>query len=506
MKLLFMLAVSAISAGQPSQQIQSGKTEVPDVVQSTVSAVDTTSAVVLTLEDIMKVALSENISVKVADKEITRSEYAKKGAYAALYPQVDGNLAYQRTIKKQVMYMDGDGGFDIGSMISESLVPLLSPLYGKHPDLPNPFDVKPVDPQPKEDSSSEGFAVGRWNTWSGGITASMPLVNVPLWKSLKISGEEVELAVEKARGSRLAMVTQVKDAYFAVLLAKEANKVYEQVYANALKNLEITQMRYNAQKASELDLTRAKTTVASAIPDVYNSRNYIGLALWQLKAVMGVDLDYNMDVAGQLSDYAHQMFFDLHENDNPDLSRNTSLKQLEIQIEELSNTVKMQKLAYVPSLAVTFNYSYNAMTNDFNFKEYKWTPYSYVGLSLAIPIFSGFKRLNNVRQAKVQYEELKMQQTQAERNLRIAVKSDLSTMETNMNSYYAAQSATETACKGYDIAEKSYQVGRSTLIELNDALLAKAQAELMQWQAIYSFLVAKDDLEQQLGQDYMMSE
>ena len=50
------------------------------------------------------------------------------------------------------------------------------------------------------------------------------------------------------------------------------------------------------------------------------------LALWQLKAVMGVDLDREIDVAGKLEDYADHMFFDIHENDDPDLSGNSSLR------------------------------------------------------------------------------------------------------------------------------------------------------------------------------------
>ena len=479
----------------------------PDNVQEETSAVqEDTSLVVLTLEDALKIALSENISVKVADKEITRTEYAKKGAYAALFPNIDGTASFQRTIKKQVMYMDGDGGFDIGKMVGESLAPMLMPLYGKHPDLPNPFITMQQEAgksSEESSSSNEGFSVGRWNTWSAGITASMPLVNAQLWESLKISGDEVELAVEKARSSRIDMVTQVKNAFFTVLLSKEANKVYEMVYENAVRNLEITQMRYNSQKASEMELSRAKTTVANAIPDVYNSRNDVGLALWQLKAVMGVDLDYNMDVAGKLSDHAGEMFYDLHQHDSIDVSRNSSLKQLSIQIEEVAKTVKMNQMAYVPSLAVVFNYTYSAMTNDFNFREYKWTPYSYVGLSLNIPIFSGGKRLNTVRQSKVQYEELKLQRVDVERQLKIAIKSFLSTMETSMNSYYAAQSAVESAKKSYDITEKSYQVGRSTLVELNDALVALASSELMECQAIFSFLGAKANLEKQLGNEYV---
>ena len=67
---------------------------------------------VLTLEDALKIALSENVSVKVADKEVERVKYARKGTYASLFPQIDGSASYQRTIKKQVMYMD----FDMGSL------------------------------------------------------------------------------------------------------------------------------------------------------------------------------------------------------------------------------------------------------------------------------------------------------------------------------------------------------------------------------------------------------
>lgn len=479
--------------------------ELPDGTAT--EAAEDSSLVVLTLEDALKVALSENISVKVADKEITRTEYAKKGAYAALFPTIDGTASFQRTIKKQVMYMDSGSGFDVASMVSEALQPMLTPLYSQHPELPNPFAAAQTAGQTSSEesssSSNEGFSVGRWNTWSAGVTASMPLVNAQLWESLKISGDEVELAIEKARSSRIDMVTQVKSAFYTVLLAKEANRVYEMVYENAVRNLEITQMRFNAQKASEMELSRAKTTVANAIPDVYNSRNDVGLSLWQLKAVMGVDLDYNMDVAGKLADHAEEMFYDLHQNDSPDLSRNSSLKQLAIQLEEVAKTVKMNQMAYVPSLAVVFNYTYNAMANDFNFREYKWTPYSYVGLSLNIPIFSGGKRLNNVRQSKVQYEELRLQSVDIERQLKISIRSYLSTMETSMNSYYAAQSAVESARKSYDITEKSYQVGRSTLVELNDALVALAKSELMECQAVFNFLGAKANLEKQLGNDYV---
>lgn len=418
-----------------------------------------TSATVITLEEALRVALSENGTVRIADKEIEAKGYARKGTYASLFPQVAASGSFNRTIKKQVMTMDFGG-------------------------------------------VSQSIEVGRWNTVSGGLSASMPLINAQLWKSLEITGEDVELAIEKARGSKLQMVTQVKQAYYGALLAKEVNKVYRSVYENALANCELTEKKHAASKASELDLTRAKTAVANAVPNMYDSENAVILALWQLKALMGVDLGLNIDVADSLLAYSEGLAYIAPEE--IDLSGNSSLKQLELQAEELANSIKVQTYANLPTLAASFSYQVNAMENELNFKEYQWHPYAMVGLTLNIPIFTGGRNYHSVKQAKVQQQQLAIQREEAERNLRIGIMSSLNTMDMAGKSFASANEALESANKAYGIASKSYEVGRSTLTDLNDAQLALTQAQLAVSQAVYNFLTAKATLEQTIGEDYSM--
>ena len=456
---------------------------------------DTTqTATVITLDDALKIALSENASVRVADMEIERTGYARKGTYASLFPQIDLTGSFQRTIKKQVMYMDMDmssimgGGDESGDGSTDGTGSEAGSGEGA-PSL-----------------GGGGIEVGRWNSYSAGVTAAMPIINAQLWKSIKLSAKDVELAVEKARSSRLDMVTQVKQAYYAVLLAKEALNVYKDVYDNAVRNFEQTRLRYNAQKASELDFTRAKSTVASAIPNVYNAESSVILALWQLKAVMGVDLDQNIDVAGTIGDYASEMTYDQTLGDDISLEYNTTMRQLAIQAEQLAMNIKIQKFAYIPTLSANFAFLETAMTNDFKFSNYRWTPYSYVGLSLNIPVFSGGKRLNAVRQAKVQANQLGIQMDDTERQLKIGIRQYLNTMETQIKSFSAAEEAVNTAAKAYGIAEKSYNVGRSTITELNDAQLALTQARLGVSQTVYEFVVAKSNLEKIMGYDFIDDE
>ena len=478
------------------------KTEVQLILEEADSA---ETPVVISLEQALKIALSENIAVKVADKEIERTKYAKKGTYASLFPQIDATGSYQRTIKKQVMYMDFDmSSFGGGSAAGSGSASSGSGSTGSGSGSAGTGEGSGTGAGSTASSSKNngGLEVGRWNTWSAGVSASMPVVNAQLWKSIKISGMDVELAVEKARASRLDMVSQVKNAYYAVLFSKEAFNVYKEVYENAMTNYAETEKKYNVQKATDLDMARAKTNVANAIPNVYNAESSIILALWQLKAVMGIDLEMNIDVEGAIEDYSEYMTSDVTRADSISLDRNSTMKQLEIQANELAQSIKAQQYAYIPTLSLAFNYSYNAMTNDFNFKEYRWTPYSYVGVSLSIPIFSGGKRLNQVRQARNSYEQMRLQMTSTERNLKISIRQSLNTMETNVKSYDAAKDAVASAEKAYSIAEKSYEVGRATLTDLNDAQLALTQARLAESQAVYNFIVAKTQLEQTLGQDF----
>ena len=467
--------------------------------------------VVLTLEDALKVALSENTSVKVADMEIERQQYARKGSYAALLPQVNASGMYSYALKKQKVYFgsdkqdEGEGGSQGGGMagmMASLMNPIMYYIEQLYAGTGVPF-VPYVDPDAgKESGSSEPMEMGRTHSVTFGLSAQMPVVNFQLWESLRLSGDQVELAVEQARESRLGTVASVKQAYYGILFAKEAYKVYNSVYENAVENFRLTEMRYNAAKASELDLTRAKASVAAAIPNLYNAENSVELALWQLKAVMGVDLERNIDVAGTLEEYAGQMFSDIAEGESASLDGNSQLRQLAQQAEMLSRQIRMQQYAYLPTLALTFSYSYLTQSDIFNLSQWKWFPSSTVGLSLSIPIFSGGQRYHAIKQTRVQADELDLQRENAERQLRIGIRQSLGTMDTAMRTYDASKEALASAEKAYDIAVKSYQLGKSTLTDLNNVELTLTQSRLAVSQAIYNFVIAKAGLEQTLGYDF----
>ena len=414
------------------------------------------SALVLTLEQALQIALSESPTIKVAEQEIEVKRYAKQETYSSLYPRFDATAQYQRVLAKQTMSMDFGG-------------------------------------------QTQTIKVGSDNSFNGGVTASMPVVNAQLWESLKISVADVMLAIEKARSSQIDMIEQVSKAYFSVLLAKESLVVYQRVYDNAVENNKDIKKRYDVGSVSEFDFITSNVSVQNAIPNVIEAENSVVLALWQLKALLGIDLKKNIDVAGSLADYEAQMNY-AHTIDQLDLSKNSTLKQLDIQEGMLESALKITKLANVPTLSINAAYLYTALGNDGKFFQAKaWNPYSYAGVQLNIPIFAGNQRRAATRQAKLNLSNLQLQRENAERQLQVAVVNSLNNMQTNVKKFSAAAATVGQAQRGYEIAVKRYEVGRGTLVDVDNSQLRLTQSELSRNSAIYNFLIAKISLDKILG-------
>lgn len=425
---------------------------------------------VLDIGKALEIALSENPTVKVADKEIQKKKYAQKGSYASLFPQISFAADYNRTLKKQVMYMDG---FDMGST-----------------EIPGMEDMPSMD---------EGIEVGRDNNWSLGFNASVPLVNAALWKSLSISAVDVEMAIEQARSSKIAMVNQVKKSYYGVLLASDSYRVFKESYDNAMENYLDIKQKFDQGTVAEYDLIRANVTVKNSEPNMLQAENALVLAKWQLKALLGMDLDINIECEGQLSDFKSNLFGDFLSTDTT-LADNTDLRQMDIQAKQLDKTLTMQKFDYLPTLSLTGMYQWTAMNNDFKFKNYLRNPYSMIGVSLSIPIFSGGSKFYKIKQTRNTIEQLNLQREDTQRNLQLAIKQYVDNMNTCAKRFDASQKGVEQAERGYMIAQKRYDTGAGTLLEMNDSELALTQAKLNFNQAIYDYMVAKADLEKVLGQ------
>ncbi len=216
---------------------------------------------------------------------------------------------------------------------------------------------------------------------------------------------------------------------------------------------------------------------------------------------MGIDADKNIAITGKLSDYEIDLYTDYIGMDTSLLIHNSSLKQMDLQTKMLKKTYEMEKTAFLPNVSLSAIYQWTAMNEDFKFNDYRWNPYSTVGLTVSVPIFTGGKRYFKLRQTKIQLNQLNWNKANLRRNLNMQAESYLKNMQQSIEQLASNKENINQAMKGRSIAQKRYEVGKGTILELNDSELALTQSQLTYTQSIYNYLVAKTDLELILGKE-----
>ena len=103
----------------------------------------------------------------------------------------------------------------------------------------------------------------------------------------------------------------------------------------------------------------------------------------------------------------------------------------------------------------------------------------------------------------VQIRQLEQNRLDTERKLNMQITSYQTNMAASSEQVVSNRENVMQAQKAVQIAGKRYEVGKGTVLELNTSQVQLTEAELTYNQSIYDYLVAKADLDQVLGKDYI---
>ena len=417
----------------------------------------------LDLATALKIAHDNNPTIKIAELEIQRVDYSKKEALGNLLPSLSASGQYTNNIMKSVMFMP------------ESF----SQMMG----------------------GQKYMEIGYKNSYTGSISAGLPLVNFSLWEQIKSKQCEIDLILEQARASKIDMTKQVKDAYFAVLLAKNSLKVLERSINNSKETLKSTEAGFEQGVVSEYDLIRAKVQVNNLNPSYIAAKNGLELAVLQLKMILSLPQEQEIVFLENLEDFSDRIVSVTDAESERAVNNNSELRQLDLNIMSLQHNLKMVNSQHLPSLSAFGQYTYQTQAEDFRFSEYNWVGSAAVGLQLSIPIFNGRTVVNKAKQLKISLQELQLQKQYASDGIDLQIQSAINNMKAAQEQLSVNKDAISQAERGYEIAKVRYQTGSGTILELNDSELSMTQANLNYQQSLYDFLTAQTNLEKVLGRE-----
>lgn len=411
----------------------------------------------LSREQCIEIALRDNPTVKVADMEVKKVNYAKKEVLAGIFPSIDFSSSYQRSIELQTIRMNMGG-------------------------------------------ESQNLKMGSDNTWNMGFSATMPLIAPTLWKSIQISDTQILANLENSRASRIDLVNNVNKAYYALLLAIDSREVVSQNYDIAKMNAEIFEKQFRQGTASEYDVLRSSVQVKNIEPELLQADIAVKQCMLQLKVLMGISTEIEIKPANSLTDYQRQMYTYPTGSDRS-FSDNSSVRSLEIQKKLLDKNIDLKRFAWIPTLGASFNLSWLSLSNGSPFKRQEFNPYCNVGLNLSVPIFSGGSRYFGLKQAVVQRKELDIQREDLLNSLNMQVDLAIDNINRQARQIDTSEEGVKQAKKAQDIMQKSFEIGAASYLDLRDSELAHTQARLSYLQAIYNYLISTSELESLLGKN-----
>lgn len=409
----------------------------------------------LTLAKAIEIALAENPTMKVADKEIELKKVADKEAWQALLPSVDGSIGLSHSIKVAEI-RTSMGTFKMG--------------------------------------------MDGTTTAQAGATLTLPLFAPAAYQNMKLTKEDILVAQEKARGSKLDLVNQVTKAFYGALMSKESYDVIVKAYKTAKESFDLIDNMYKVGRVSEYDKISAEVQMRNMSSSVTSAETGVKLSLLQLKVLMGVTADVDLVLNDALKNYESQIV--VPELVYPDqVENNTNLKQLDLNLSLLQRTRKIMKTSFMPTAAMQLTGQYQSMSNpNWNVFQYHYSPSVSLALAVQVPIYkaSNFTKLKSNR---IQTAQLIDTRENTKRQLALAATSYRENMVSTVAKMESNRQAVVQADKAVAIAAKRYDIGKGTVLELNQSETALTQAELTYAQSIYEYLTNRADLNYTIGKE-----
>lgn len=440
---------------------------------------------VWTLEECVRYALANNISIKQTELDSIDASINRRGAIGSFIPSVNGSMSHS---------------FNVGlnQNITTGLLENQTTQY-----------------------TSAGLNVG-FDIYKG------------MQNQNKLRRANLAIIASKYQLTKMQedVALNVANAYLNVIFNKELLGVQKEQKTTNQKLLGQTQEFVDAGSLPKGDLLEVKATIASDNQKVIMAENALLISKLTLAQLLQLKEFYNFDVSNDVSLLDENNILDKKPND---IYAQAKEQRTELKIAKNNLAIAMKDLdiargAYQPTLEGFYGFNTRASYSDIIsgsvinsgdptrpigvvegtnqlvltpnyegilsgplpvFDQFRNNKGQSFGVQLNVPIFNGFSVRNNVERSKVEIERKKIALEQEDLTLQRNVYMAYTDATGALNAYESALVAIESRQGAYDYAAEKYKVGLMNSFDFYQAqsLLTLAQSESLRTKYDYIFKI-----------------
>jgi len=429
------------------------------------------------LEEAIQMALANNPQINRALLAIDDADELVKIANSEVYPDISSSINYTRNVELPVQFIP-ESVFDPAG---------------------DPNVLVPV-------------AFGTDNNWQGGFTVTQNLFKGEAIIALKSSAVFRKVQEESYRAMSQEVITQTRIAYYSVLAAIEQLRLQDAQIRRLETNLKENQVRAKAGIVDDYAVLRIQVQLSNQKPQQIEAKYAVDEAYRNLNIAMGIPIAFKYAVIGNLNkfdilsknagetdndhlkkvDQMNPYTFNTNMIDSMALTENRGdIRIAEANLRLQDKQILAEKSRFLPTLTASYNLQWAAAEASSPTFFENAVRFQTIGLNMSLPLFQGFSRIANLDRAKIQYKDIEEQKRMAILMAQNQVASAGEDLDKIFETASARKQALEQANTGYNRANKRFDNGLGSQLELTEAEIQVREAEVNYAIMVFNYLTAK---------------
>jgi len=341
------------------------------------------------------------------------------------------------------------------------------------------------------------FRGNPWN-FNQGVSANVDLVNWRRFAELKSGRASIDAAEATGALQDFQIALQVKQQYYAILSAREADAAARTQLAQAEQQFAVANARVAAGAATISDSLQSVIQIGNAQLAVLNAQNQLNNANIALTRLVATPFVVTAIVADTIDPVPLAV-------DSAQLIQlalaGPTVRQAEAQLTQTKMTTRTARAGYYPTLSMNGNYSQQNADERFDWGTGPKSSNYRMGWNVSLPIWNQYAREQQLTNARVAEDNAEAQLRDARFVARQNIITQLGTLRTAETRIMIQRASVAAAEEDLRVQQERYSLGASTLLQVltSQNTLNSARAALIQ--ARLDARVARAQIEALIGRE-----
>ncbi len=350
---------------------------------------------------------------------------------------------------------------------------------------------------PTSNFNGNVISIGSKNTSGLQFGATQNIFNKDVLLAVHTANDVRLFASQNTKEQNINIAVMVSKAFYDVILTRQQLRVTEEDIVRINQSLKDAYYQYQSGITDKTDYKRATISLNNAKAQKKFGEESAKAKYIYLKELMGYPSSKDFELDYDTTQMENEIFIDTLQNIN--YENRIEVQLLETQKKLQQYNLQYYKWSFLPDVSAFGNYNLNFLNNKFSKLYGQSYPNSYAGILLAIPIFQGGKRLQQIKQAELEVAQVTNSITSIQNNINTQYAQALATYKSNLYNFLSLKENLSLANEVYDVINLQYRSGVKSYLEVISAETDLRTAQINYYNALYQVLESKIDVEQSLG-------